>query len=157
MSTPISVLLVDDHPLVRNALRSMLEATGDFVVVGEASDGRVALERAIAVRPDVIVMDLGLPELSGLDATRRIVEQVECAAVVVLTALEDDDAVFEAVRALARGYVVKSSAPGSLLDSDPSRRSGRLGLRRGGGGPNRRALAPARARRPPRARGSHRS
>jgi DNA-binding NarL/FixJ family response regulator len=107
--SPVSVLLVDDHPLVRQGLRAVLTATDDLVVAGEASDGRAAVELAAALRPDVVIMDLQLPELHGIDATKEIVAARPGTAVLVLTMFEDDDLVFSAMAAGAAGYLLKGA------------------------------------------------
>jgi DNA-binding NarL/FixJ family response regulator len=107
--SPISVLLVDDHPLVRQGLRAVLAATDDLVVAGEARDGRAAVELAAALRPDVVLMDLQLPELHGIDATKEIVAARPGTAVLVLTMFEDDDLVFSAMAAGAAGYLLKGA------------------------------------------------
>jgi DNA-binding NarL/FixJ family response regulator len=105
----IRVLLADDHPLVRQGMRAVLDAVGDIEVAGEAGDGREAVRQAVELRPDVIVMDLQLPGLHGIEATRQIQTQVPDAAVLVLTMFEDDATVFAAVRAGALGYLVKGA------------------------------------------------
>jgi DNA-binding NarL/FixJ family response regulator len=105
----ITVVLADDHPLVRQGLAAVLGATDDIEVVGEASDGRDAVRLAVEVGPDVIVMDLQMPELHGIDATREIVTRRPSTAVLVLTMFEDDDTVFTAVRAGAAGYLLKGA------------------------------------------------
>ncbi|MEU6325483.1 response regulator transcription factor [Streptomyces sp. NPDC047009] len=105
----IRVLLADDHPLVRQGMRAVLDVVGDIEVAGEAGDGREAVRQAVELRPDVIVMDLQLPGLHGIEATRQIQTQVPDAAVLVLTMFEDDATVFAAVRAGALGYLVKGA------------------------------------------------
>ncbi|MGW3498233.1 response regulator [Streptomyces sp. NPDC001020] len=105
----IRVLLADDHPLVRQGMRAVLDTVGDIEVAGEAGDGREAVRQAVELRPDVIVMDLQLPGLHGIEATRQIQTQVPDAAVLVLTMFEDDATVFAAVRAGALGYLVKGA------------------------------------------------
>lgn len=109
MSEPIRVMLVDDHDDFRRGLEAMLTASGTCEVVGEAVDGRSAVRHALAVQPDVIVMDLHMPQLNGIDATAQIVRSSPHIGVVVLTMMEDDDSVFAAVRAGARGYLLKGS------------------------------------------------
>jgi DNA-binding NarL/FixJ family response regulator len=105
----ISVLIADDHPVFRGGLRSLLEATPGFEVVAEAGTGGEAVERAVEVKPDVVLMDLQMPELNGIDATRRITDAVPGTAVVALTMFEDDDSVFASMRAGARGYLLKGA------------------------------------------------
>jgi len=106
---PIAVLLVDDHPLVRQGLHAVLDAAGDIAVVGEAGDGDTAVERSAELQPDVVIMDLQLPGRHGVDATREIVARQPGTAVLVLTMFEDDDSVFAAMRAGARGYLLKGA------------------------------------------------
>jgi DNA-binding NarL/FixJ family response regulator len=106
----IRVVLVDDHPMFREGLRFTLERAGDIKVVGEADDGRAALELVAATDPDVVVMDLAMPRLDGLAATEQLVAAGARAGILVLTFSEEDAAVFAAVRAGARGYLVKGVA-----------------------------------------------
>src|ERR671932_277559 len=101
------VLIADDHPLFRDGLRSLLEARG-MAVVGEARNGREAVEQAKRLRPDVVLMDLNMPELGGLDATRLISAEQADIKVVVLTASEDDADLFEAIKSGAQGYLFKN-------------------------------------------------
>ncbi|MFG2039392.1 response regulator [Dactylosporangium sp. NPDC048998] len=105
----IRVLLADDHPLVRQGLRAVLDTVGDIELVGEASDGRDAVRLAVELRPDVVIMDLQLPGLHGIEATRQIQAQAPGSAVLVLTMFEDDGTVFAAVQAGALGYLVKGA------------------------------------------------
>ena len=103
------VLIADDHPLFRDGLRKLIESTPETVLVGEATTGSEAVEMALETQPDVVVMDLHMPDLSGIEATRRIVEASPHIGVLVLTMFEDDDSVFAAMRAGARGYLLKGS------------------------------------------------
>jgi DNA-binding NarL/FixJ family response regulator len=107
--TPIRVMLADDQPVVRAGFRVMLELADDLTVVGEASDGRHAIELARASRPDVILMDVRMPHLDGIEATRAITADPDLASarVVVLTTFEIDDYVFGALRAGASGFLLK--------------------------------------------------
>jgi DNA-binding NarL/FixJ family response regulator len=105
----IRVLLADDHPLVRQGLRAVLDTVADIELAGEASDGREAVRQAVELQPDVVVMDLQLPGLHGIEATRQISSQVPGAAVLVLTMFEDDATVFAAVQAGTLGYLVKGA------------------------------------------------
>lgn len=100
---PITVVLADDHPVVRNGLRALLQSLDGFEVVAEAQDGEQAVRAAQTLHPDVVVMDVRMPVVDGLEATRRITAAVPGTAVVVLTMYEDDDVVFGAMRAGARG------------------------------------------------------
>ncbi|MFH9983207.1 response regulator [Streptomyces sp. NPDC017179] len=105
----IRVLLADDHPLVRQGMRAVLDAVGGIEVAGEAGDGLEAVRGAVELLPDVVVMDLQLPGLHGIEATRQIRTRVPDAAVLVLTMFEDDATVFAAVQAGALGYLVKGA------------------------------------------------
>ncbi len=106
----IRVLLVDDHTLVRQGLRRLLETDRDIEVVGEAGDGRSALELIETLVPDLVVMDLNLPEIDGIQATRTVVERHPTVRVLVLTMETDDVVIRKALRAGAKGYVLKDSA-----------------------------------------------
>jgi DNA-binding NarL/FixJ family response regulator len=103
------VLLADDHPLVRQGLRAVFDIVDDLEVVGEVSDGRAAVRSVLELAPDVVVMDLQMPGLHGIEATREILARRPGTAVLVLTMFEDDDTVFAAVRAGALGYIVKGA------------------------------------------------
>ena len=103
------VLVVDDHPLYREGLVTALSMLDGVDVVGEAGDGAQAVELALRLAPDVVVMDLNLPRLGGIEATRRITAELPGTAVLVLTMLEGDDALFAAMRAGARGYLLKGA------------------------------------------------
>lgn len=105
----IQVLLVDDHDDFRRGLVAMLAASAGCEVVGEAADGQTAVVRALDLQPDVVLMDLHMPRLNGVEATARIVRSSPHIGVVVLTMMEDDESVFAAVRAGARGYLLKGS------------------------------------------------
>lgn len=105
----IRVLLADDHPVFRHGLRALLGALPDVEVVADSADGVEAVRLAMAERPDVVVMDLQMPNLDGISATRRIVESAPEVGVLVLTMFEDDESVFAAMRAGARGYLVKGA------------------------------------------------
>jgi DNA-binding NarL/FixJ family response regulator len=107
--TPRRVLVVDDHPLYREGLVTALSMLDGVDVVGEAGDGAQAVELAARLTPDVVVMDLNLPRLGGIEATRRITAELPGTAVLVLTMLEGDDALFAAMRAGARGYLLKGA------------------------------------------------
>jgi DNA-binding NarL/FixJ family response regulator len=107
---PISVVLVDDHPVVRGGLRALIESFGGFEVVGEAADGDSAVREAQLHHPDVVVMDVMMPRVDGVEATRRIVQASSDTAVLVLSMAEDDEIVFSAMEAGARGYLLKGAA-----------------------------------------------
>jgi len=111
----IGVLLVDDHAVVRQGLRALLEAEGDIAVVGEAENGRQAVSQAKKTLPDVVLMDLAMPGMNGLEATRQIVRNLPSARVLVLTSYGDDDYVTQLLEAGATGYLVKQTAAADLL------------------------------------------
>jgi DNA-binding NarL/FixJ family response regulator len=103
------VVLVDDHAVVRSGLAQLLDGAGDIEVVGQAGDGREAVVVVREARPDVVVMDLQMPGVDGITATRRITAESPGTGVLVLTMFEDDESVFAAMRAGARGYLVKGA------------------------------------------------
>jgi DNA-binding NarL/FixJ family response regulator len=105
----VRVLVADDHPAFRAGLQLMLSSCADIEVVAEADNGALALRLAGELRPDVVVMDLRMPGLDGIEATRRLVRDDPNIGVVVLTMFEDDDSVFAAMRAGARGYLLKGA------------------------------------------------
>jgi DNA-binding NarL/FixJ family response regulator len=111
----IAVLLVDDHAVVRQGLRALIEAEGDMVVVGEAENGRQAVAQTKKLLPDVVVMDVAMPGMNGLEATRQIVRNVASAKVLVLTSYGDEDYVAQLLEAGAIGYLVKQTAAADLL------------------------------------------
>jgi DNA-binding NarL/FixJ family response regulator len=106
---PIRVLIADDHPLFRDGLRVLLEATPDTELVGEATDGEESVELAQRLVPDVVLMDLRMPSLGGVEATRQILSTDPNVGILVVTMVEDDDSVFAAMRAGARGYLLKGA------------------------------------------------
>jgi DNA-binding NarL/FixJ family response regulator len=111
----IRVLVAEDHPLVRSALEKLLAASGDLEVVGTAANGREAVELAAAARPDVVLMDLSMPELDGVEATRAIVAAGGAAQVVVLTSLAEPERVLAALDAGAVGYLLKDAEPNEVI------------------------------------------
>ena len=111
----IGILLADDHAVVRQGLRALLEAEGDIAVVGEAENGRQAVAQAKKTLPDVVVMDVAMPGMNGLEATRQIVRNVPSSKVLVLTSYGDDDYVAQLLEAGATGYLVKQTAAADLL------------------------------------------
>jgi DNA-binding NarL/FixJ family response regulator len=115
VESTIRVLIADDHGVVREGLRAVLGSEADMEVVGEAATGKEVVERAAELRPDVILMDIQMPELNGIEATRLILSVNPDVGVVVLTMFEDDDSVFTAMRAGARGYVLKGAPPSEIL------------------------------------------
>ena len=113
----IRLLLVDDHAIVRLGLRMLFENEADVEILGEAGSAREAIESAIRLRPDVILMDIGLPDLSGIDATREIKKVLPGIHVVALTIHEDQEYFFKMLDAGASGYVPKRAAPEELLSA----------------------------------------
>ena len=120
----IRLLIADDHPLFRQGLRAMLDSNDRYEVIGEAADGDQAVSWALELRPDVVLMDLRMPGLNGIDATRKILEENPDVGVLVLTMFEDDDSVFAAMRAGARGYLLKGSEQDEVLRAIRSIASG---------------------------------
>lgn len=113
--TPIRVLLADDQALMRTGFRYILEATDDLQVVGEAADGQEAVTLARGLRPDVVLMDIRMPQLDGIEATRRLRDADPSAKVLVLTTFDLDEYVYGALRAGASGFLLKDSPPEELL------------------------------------------
>ena len=111
----LRILLVDDHPMVREGLRALLNALPGMTVVGECDNGEDAEALALELQPDIILMDLHMPRINGIEATRRIVQASPHVGVLVLTMLEDDDSVFGAMRAGARGYLLKGANKAEVL------------------------------------------
>jgi DNA-binding NarL/FixJ family response regulator len=112
---PIRILLADDHNLLREGLRLLLERQEGFAVVAEARDGREAVRLAAEHRPDVVVMDIAMPALNGIDATKRIAETCAPAAVIILSMHDDESYIVRALNAGARGYLLKDSLKADLL------------------------------------------
>jgi DNA-binding NarL/FixJ family response regulator len=110
----IRVLIADDHPVFRFGLRALLNAMADTEVVGEVTTGQAAIEQAGALRPDVILMDINMPDLNGIEATRHIREIYPDIRILIVTMIEDDS-LFAAMRAGARGYLVKGAEPSEVL------------------------------------------
>ncbi len=117
MSDPITVLLVDDHEMVRRGVRDFLETQGDITVVAEAGSGEEAVRLAAEHAPDVALMDLIMPGMDGVEATRRLTTQSPRTSVVMLTSYHDDEHVFPAIRAGALSYVLKEIGPGELAEA----------------------------------------
>lgn len=112
---PLRILIADDHPLVRDGLRALLSSVPDMQVVGEAANGEEVIAQAVELLPDIILMDLHMPKLNGVEATRRILQARPHIGVLVLTMLEDDDSVFAVMRAGARGYLLKGADQAEVL------------------------------------------
>jgi len=126
MSTRL--LLVDDHAVVRSGLRMLLENERDIEIIGEASSAHEAIEAAVRIKPNVILMDIGLPDLSGIDATREIKKRFPEVAVVALTIHEDEEYFFKMLEAGATGYVPKRAAPEELLTAIRAAATGQVYL-----------------------------
>jgi DNA-binding NarL/FixJ family response regulator len=112
---PIRVLIADDHPLFRDGLRALLESVMDMQVIGEVATGDEALAQAPALQPDIILMDIKMPGINGIEATRRILQTSPHIRILILTMFEDDESVFAAVRAGARGYLLKGAVQEETL------------------------------------------
>lgn len=113
----IRVLLADDEPLVRSGFAMLLDAEPDLEIVGEVGDGTQAVTQAKILRPHVVIMDIRMPELNGVEATAAIVDANPAVSVLVLTTFDDDDAVHGALQAGASGFLLKNSAPHALVDA----------------------------------------
>ncbi len=112
---PLRLLIADDHPLFRKGLRTLLGVVPDFLLVGEAETGTAAIAQSLALQPDVVLMDLQMPDGSGIDATRQIVAASPTTKILVVTLFEDDDSVFAALRAGARGYLLKDTDEDEMI------------------------------------------
>jgi DNA-binding NarL/FixJ family response regulator len=117
MANKLKILLVDDHALVRRGFRRMLEDETSFQVVGEASDGLEAVTRAEELRPDVVVMDCALPQINGVEATRRILAKLPDTAILMLSMHSEDTLIRQALAAGARGYILKNAMDLDLVSA----------------------------------------
>ena len=117
MEETIKILIADDHPLMRQGLRVIIEAQQDLELVGESSNGEQAVQQALALHPDIVIMDLQMPFKDGLAATREIAQADPHARVLVLTSFPDDDNVYTAIKAGAMGFLLKDSSAEYLLDA----------------------------------------
>ena len=115
MTSPIRVLIADDHAIVRKGIRALLATEADIEVVGEAADGKEAVEKAERLHPDVILMDLVMPGMDGIEATRRITTRQPEIRILVLTSFAEDEKVFPALKAGALGYLLKDAGPEELV------------------------------------------
>ena len=111
----IRVLIVDDHAVVRRGLKALIGTEPDMEIVGEAEDGREAIDLSARLKPDVVLMDLVMPEVSGVEATRQIVANHRPTRVLVLTSFGSDDKLFPAIKAGAQGYLLKDASPEELI------------------------------------------
>jgi len=117
MQTPLRILVADDHAIVRQGLKLLIDSQQDMKVVAEAADGTAALERAEAVKPDIVVMDISMPGMSGLTATRTLKQRQPGVTIVALTRHEDEKYLEELLRAGASAYILKQSAPADFLQA----------------------------------------
>lgn len=115
MPEALRVLIADDHPLFRKGMRTLLESMPETVVAGEATTGKEAISQALALKPDVVLMDLQMPEGGGLWAIRELVGRDPDSCILVVTLFEDNESVFAALRAGARGYVLKDAAEDEMI------------------------------------------
>lgn len=113
--TPVRVLIADDHELVRYALRTLLDGEDDIVVVGEAADGEMAVQAVGESTPDVVLLDLHMPRVDGVEACRRVKERHPDVSVLVLTSFDDDEEIFSVLDAGANGYILKTARPDRLV------------------------------------------
>jgi len=113
----IRVMIADDHAVVREGTRRMLEQEGDIEVVGEAADGEEAIKLAEELKPDVAIVDIAMPKLDGIEATRQIKERCSSVTVLILSAYDDDQFVFSLLEAGAAGYLLKTVRSGELIDA----------------------------------------
>jgi DNA-binding NarL/FixJ family response regulator len=111
----LSILIVDDHPLFRKGMRSLLDSMEGIKVIGEAKSGQEAIEMALDIKPDLVLMDLQMPMGNGLSATRELTRAYPDVRILVITLIEDDDSIFAALRAGARGYVLKDADEGEMM------------------------------------------
>ncbi|MEA2671376.1 MAG: two-component system, NarL family, response regulator NreC [Chloroflexota bacterium] len=124
MAEPIRVLLVDDHAMFREGVRSLLEGEPDLEVVGEVEDGRQAVQTALTLAPDVVLMDITMPQLDGIEATRQIRGQNDAIKVLILTMHDNEDVFFRSISAGASGYVLKRSGGVELMSAIRSTHEG---------------------------------
>ncbi len=124
----IRVMLVEDHSLMRRTLREIISAEEDIYLVAEAADGQTAVDRALSARPDVILMDIDLPESSGIDATREIVRWMPQTRVIMLTVSSAEEDLFESLRAGAAGYITKDARRGEIVEAIRAGNQGALPL-----------------------------
>lgn len=114
---PVRILIVDDHTLFRDGVRAILKSVTDFEIVGEAATGDEAINKASALSPDIILMDIQMPDMNGVEATHEILKKHPGTGIIILTMLEDDDSLFSALRAGARGYVLKGADKAEMVKS----------------------------------------
>jgi two-component system response regulator NreC len=127
---PIRILLADDHTMVRDGLRALLEPQADFAIVAEAADGRECVQRAEETSPDVVMMDIAMPTMNGIEATRRILAANPSIGVVILSMHQDESYVLQSLNAGAKGYLLKDSPREDILEAIRSVAAGRAFLSR---------------------------
>jgi two-component system response regulator DegU len=115
MAVAITIMIADDHALLRQGIRNVLDLEEDFRVIGEAGDGQQAVEKAIALAPDILLLDINMPKFNGLDVIKKINEQQQNIKIIVLTMHDDEQYVLEVVKAGAVGYLLKDIEPGMLV------------------------------------------
>jgi DNA-binding NarL/FixJ family response regulator len=119
-----TILLADDHAMVRDGLRALLEMSAEFEVIGVASSGREAVDQACALQPDIVIMDIAMPEMDGIEATRRIVQKCTGINVLILSMFMSAEHAFRALHAGAQGYVLKESAGEEVVEAIRKLRAG---------------------------------
>ncbi len=124
MTEPISILIADDHTLFRDGLKALFDSVADTTVISEATTGAEAIQQAEKHQPDVILMDIQMPDLNGIEATRQIVQTSPHIGVIIVTMFEDDESLFAAMRAGARGYVLKGADQDEMLRTIRARDAG---------------------------------
>jgi two-component system, NarL family, response regulator NreC len=115
--SPTRVLIADDHPLIRSGLRALLARESDFEVVGEAADGYQALELVEQLKPDVVMLDVSMPRLNGIDVAQKISEKIPSTRVIIVSIHSDEGYVLRALKAGAKGYLLKASPEGDILNA----------------------------------------
>ena len=113
--SPIKLIIADDHKLFREGLKALLSVTEDIEIIGEAEDGETVLKKCKELQPDIVLMDINMPGLNGIQATQSILEKHPQTGIIMLTMLDDDASVFNAMRAGARGYLLKGADPQEVL------------------------------------------
>jgi two-component system NarL family response regulator len=127
-SKQIRTVIADDHPVVREGLRALVNSQQDMTVVGEAANGQQAVEKFFLHRPDVLLLDLRMPEMNGIDAIHAIIERAPDARIIVLSTYNTDEDIFQALKAGANAYLLKDSPRDQLLESIRSVHTGRLNI-----------------------------